>query len=171
MGILQTYYADWDTAMEYVYNKHTHPLEETYWKTRVCISIQDGKKEAYQLDSNYVHHAHCATMEDSVEDAAAAAYMGLRGRRFEDMKEDQYRFLPRQHPQLEWVMMDPQGMDPSTQMMVHFGCELVGKIQRLENQLKAQQETLKRYQQVIDDQRVSHSLIMIYEKLLHKPHP
>ena len=68
-------------------------------------------------------------------------------------------------------MMDPQGMDPTTQMMVHFGCELVGKIQRLEDELKAQQETLKRYQQVIDDQRECLSLPRIYEKLPHKPHP
>ena len=41
MGILQTYYADWDAAVEYVCNEHTHPLEDTYWKTRVCISIRD----------------------------------------------------------------------------------------------------------------------------------
>ena len=68
-------------------------------------------------------------------------------------------------------MMDPQGMDPTTQVMVHFGCELVGKIQRLEDQLKAQQKILKRYQQVIDDQRVSLNLPRIYEKLSHKPRP
>ena len=77
-------------------------------------------------------------MEDSIEDAAAVAYMGLHGRRFDDMKEDQYRFLPRQHPELEWAMMDPQGMDPTTQVMIHFGYELVAKIRRLEDQLKAQ---------------------------------
>ena len=40
MGILETYYGDWDAAVEYVCNEHTHPLEDTYWKTRVCISIQ-----------------------------------------------------------------------------------------------------------------------------------
>jgi len=40
-GILQTYYDDWDATMECVYNEHTHPLEDTYWKTRVCISIKD----------------------------------------------------------------------------------------------------------------------------------
>ena len=74
--------------MEYVYDEHTHPLEDTYWKTRVCISIRDEEKEAYQLDSNYMHHAHRATMEHSIEDAAAEACMGLRGRRFDDMKED-----------------------------------------------------------------------------------
>ena len=68
-------------------------------------------------------------------------------------------------------MLDPHGMDPTTQVMVHFGCELVGKIRRLEDQLKAQQETLKRYQHVIDDQRVSLNLPRIYEKLSHKPRP
>ena len=93
--------------MEYVYNEHTHPLDDTYWKTRVCISIKDEQKGAYQLDSNYARHAHCATMEDSIEDAATVACMGLHGRRFEDMKDDQYRFLPCQHPELEWAMMDP----------------------------------------------------------------
>jgi len=113
-GILQTYYADWEAAMEYVCDEHTHPLEDTYWKTRVCIYIRDEEKEAYLLDSNYVHHAHRATMEDSIEDAVAEAYMGLYGRRFDDMKEDQYQFLPRQHPKLEWAIMDPESMDPTT---------------------------------------------------------
>ena len=110
-------------------------------------------------------------MEDSIEDVAAAACMGLRGRRFEDMKEDQYRFLPRQHPELEWAMMDPQGTDPTTQVTVHFGYESVAKIQRLEDQLKAQQETLKRYRQVIDEQRVCLNLPKMYEELPHKFRP
>ena len=107
-------------------------------------------------------------MEDGIEDAAAEACMGLHGRRFEDMKEDQYQFLPRQHPELEWEMMDPQGMDPTTQVMVHFGCEPVAKIRRLEYQLKAQQETLKRYRQVIDEQMVCLNLPRMYEELPHK---
>ena len=41
MSLLQTYYGDWDAAVEYICNEHTHPLEDTYWKTRVCISIKD----------------------------------------------------------------------------------------------------------------------------------
>ena len=76
--------------MQYVCIERTHPLEDTYWKTRACISIRDEQKEAYQLDSNYAHHAHYATMEDSIEDTAAVACMGLCGRRFEDMKDYQY---------------------------------------------------------------------------------
>jgi len=97
-----------------------HPLEDSYWKTRVCISIRDEQKDAYQLDSNYAHHAHCVTMEDSIEDVAAVACMGLRGRRFDDMKQDQYQFLPRQHFNLGWAIIDPKGTDPTTQVMVNY---------------------------------------------------
>ena len=145
-----------------------HPLEDTYWKTRVCISIRDGEKEAHQLDSNFVHHAHCAIIEDSIEDAAAVACMGLCGRCFDDMNEDQYHFLPRQHPDLAWAIMDPEVIDPTTQVMVHYAYELVDKNRRLEDQLKAQEATLKRYRQVIDEQRVSLNLPRMYEELPHE---
>ena len=80
MGILQTYYADWDAAMEYVCEEHTHPLDDTYWKNRACISIRDEEKEAYQLDASYSHHARRATIEDSIEDTTFEACMGLCGR-------------------------------------------------------------------------------------------
>ena len=63
-------------------------------------------------------------MKDSIEDATAVACKGLRGRRFDDMKEDQYCFLPRQHPDLGWAIMDPEGTDPTTQVMVHYAYEL-----------------------------------------------
>jgi len=43
-------------------------------------------------------------------------------------------------------MMDPQGTDPTTQVMVHFGYESVAKIHRLEDQLKAKQKTIKKHQ-------------------------
>ena len=59
--------------------------------------------------------------------------MGLSGRRFVDMKEDQYRFLPHQDPDLGWAIMDPEGMDPTTQVMVNYAYELVDKNQRLED--------------------------------------
>ena len=67
--------------------------------------------------------------------------------------------------------MDPEGTDPTTQVMVHFAYELVEKNRRLEDQLKAHEESLKWYQQVIDDQRVCLNLQRIYKKLPHKPRP
>ena len=68
-------------------------------------------------------------------------------------------------------MMDPQGTNPTTQVMVHFDYESVAKIRRLEDQLKAQQKTIKRHQQVIDEQRVYLNLSKMYEELPHKPRP
>ena len=62
-------------------------------------------------------------------------------------------------------------MDPTTQAMVHFGFESVSKIHRLEKQLKAQQETIKRHRQVIDEQRVCLNLPKMYEELPHKYRP
>jgi hypothetical protein len=98
VGILIHYYANWNATVEYVCNKYTHPLEDTYWKFRVCIFPRDEEKEAYQLDRNYIHGGHRATMEDSIEDSAFEVSLGLRGRRFDDMKWDNYRFLPHEHP-------------------------------------------------------------------------
>ena len=129
--------------MEYVCNEYTHPLEDTYWKSRVCIYIKDEENGAYQLDTNYSHWGRRATMEDSIQDAAFEACLGLYGRRFDDMKGDQYHFLPRQQPELEWAMMDPEGMDPTTQVMVDFAYDLVEKNRWLEGQLKAQGKSLK----------------------------
>jgi len=67
--------------------------------------------------------------------------------------------------------MDPEGMDPTTQVMVHYACELVDKNRWLEDQLKAQEATLKRYQQIIDEQRVCLNLPRIYEELPYKLRP
>ena len=56
-------------------------------------------------------------------------------------------------------------MDPTTQVMVNYAYELVDKNRRLEDQLKEQEVTLKRYRQVIDKQRVCLNLPRIYEEL------
>jgi len=97
--------------------------------------------------------------------------MGLHGHRFDDMKEDQYRILPHQYLDLGWAIMDPEGTDPTTQVMVNYAYELVDKNRRLEDQLKAQEATLKRYRQVIDEQRVCLNLPRIYEELPHEFRP
>ena len=67
--------------------------------------------------------------------------------------------------------MDPEGMDPTTQVMVHYAYELVGNNRRLKDQLKAQETTPKRYRQVIDEQMVCLNLPRIYEELPHEFRP
>jgi hypothetical protein len=50
VGMLTAYFADWNPAVEYVCWEYTHPLEDTYWKSRASIFPRDEEKEAYQLD-------------------------------------------------------------------------------------------------------------------------
>ena len=52
--------------------------------------------------------------------------------------------------------------------MVNYAYELVDKNRYLEDQLKAQQETLKKYRQVIDEHRVCLNLPRMYEEVPHK---
>ena len=53
-----------------------------------------------------------------MNDVAFEAYMGPRDRCFGDMMDDQFRFLPRHHHELGWAMMKPEGLDPTTVVMV-----------------------------------------------------
>jgi hypothetical protein len=135
----------------------------------VHIFLRDEEKDAYQLDTNYIHGGHCATMEDSMEDVAFEACMGLRRRRFDDMKWDHYRFLPREHLEMGWAMMDPKNLNPIPQVMVDFAYDLMEKNRRLESLVLAQGKSLKRSQQVIHDHRVLLNLPKVYEKLDHQP--
>lgn len=79
VGVLINYYADWNAVVEYVCFKYTHPLEDTYWKTRVSIFSRDEELEAYKLEALYKHHGRRATMEDSMDDAAFEALLDLCG--------------------------------------------------------------------------------------------
>ena len=88
--------------------------------------------------SVYNYRVSHATMKESMDDAAFEAYMGLRARHFGDIMEDQFRFLPRYHHELGWAMMKPEGLDPTTVLMVNFAYELMKRNERLEEELKAQ---------------------------------
>ena len=72
-----------------------------------------------------------------MEDAAYEACMVYRARRFEKMKEDPFRFLPRCDPKKEgWEMMEPQGLDTTTKAMVCFAREILQKNDVLKEELE-----------------------------------
>jgi hypothetical protein len=112
VGMLAAYFADWNPIVEYVCWEYTHPLEDAYWKSRASIFPRDEEKGAYQLDMMYSHMGHRATMEASIEDAAFEACMGLRYLRFDSMKHDVHRYLPRAHPILGWAMIYQVQLEP-----------------------------------------------------------
>ena len=169
MGLLQAYNSDMETAVEYFFEENKHPLEDTYWKSRVCISVWDEAKRAFRVYSVYNHRVSHATMKESMDDAAFEAYMGLHARRFWDMMEDQFQFLPCYQHELGWAMMKP--LDPTTVVMVNFAHELMKRNERLEEELKAQKEAHKRSQKMVDDYRESLKMSRMYEKLPRDPLP
>jgi hypothetical protein len=83
-------------------------------------------------------HKGCqATKEDSIEDAAFEACMGLRYLRFDSIKNDVHCYLPRAHPVLGWAMMDPVRLDPIPRVMVNFVYDMMERKMQLEEMMKA----------------------------------
>jgi hypothetical protein len=171
VGMLTDYFADWHPAVEYVCWEYTHPLEDTYWKARASIFAHKEDKGAYQLDRMFSHVGHRATIEDSIEDAAFEACMGLRYLRFNLMKHDIHRFFPRAHPELGWAMTDPVQLEPLPRVMVDFVYDMMDRKLQLEEMVKAQGKTIKRCQATIDELRANQGMPKIYETLEHEPLP
>ena len=103
-----------------------------------------------------------------MEDAANEACMIYRAQRFEKMKEDQFRFLPRCDLEKEgWGMMEPQGLDTTTKVMVHFAREILQKNDVLKEELEKEKEKKARKWVVrqLDEYRTQLKMPKIYEKL------
>jgi hypothetical protein len=102
-------------------------------------------------------------MEASIEDAAFKACMGLHYLRFDSMKHDVYRYLPRAHHVLGWAMMDPVQLELVPRVMVNFVYDMMERKLQLEEMVKAQGKTIKRCQKTTDDFRANQGLARIYE--------
>ena len=68
-------------------------------------------------------------------------------------------------------MMKPEGLDPTTVVMVNSAHELMKRNEQLEEELKAQKEAHKWSQKMVDDYRESLKLPRMYEKLPRDPLP
>ena len=126
MTVLVCYYSDLYPTVQYHCTEYRHPHEATYWKRDLFVTAWDEDRKARRVETSHTHLVSHATMEESMEDAAYEAYMIYCARRFEKMKEDPFRFLPRCDPKKEgWEMMELQGLDTTTKAMVHFAREIV----------------------------------------------
>jgi hypothetical protein len=110
-------------------------------------------------------------MEESMDDVAFEAYKVLHAQRFKDMAGDQYRYLPCYRRETGWAMLEPEGEDPMTKVMVNFAYELMRWNERLEDELMAQKEATARSQRMLDDYRVNLDMPIMYEKLRKEPLP
>ena len=171
VGMLENYFSDWDGVVEYSCIEYTHPLENTYWKSKVLIFPKDVEKDAYLKDRGYRHDGHRATMEESMEEAAFTACLFLREQRFGNMRWDIHRYLPRLDPEQGWGMLEPTDLDPVSRVMVYFAHEMVEKHLKLQDMVIAQGKALKRCYKMIDDHREREGQPKIYGKLDYEPRP
>jgi hypothetical protein len=68
-------------------------------------------------------------------------------------------------------MLELEGEDPTTKVMVNFAYELMRRNGRLEDELLAQKEATTRSQRMLDDYRVNLDMPRMYEKLRKEPLP
>jgi hypothetical protein len=95
--------------------------------------------------------------------------MGLRYLRFDSMKHNIHRYLPRAHPDLGWAMMDPVQLEPLPRVMLNFVYDMMERKLQLEEMVKAQGKTIKRCQAMIDELQANQGMAKIYETLEHEP--
>ena len=72
-----------------------------------------------------------------MEDAAQDAYIYYHGRRFEAMKEDHFRFLPRNDHESVWQVLAPPESDPTLEATVQHVHAMQGVDEEVKEELRA----------------------------------
>jgi hypothetical protein len=112
--MLAEYYPDFAASVKYYCVEHKHPVEATYWKTNVIITTWNNTDQSQDVVTTHSHRSRRASAYDGMEDAAQEAYLHYHGRRFEDMQDNRYRYLPRYDlKEKTWAVLAPSASDPT----------------------------------------------------------
>jgi len=79
-----------------------------------------------------------------MEDAAQDDYIYYHGRRFEAMKEDRFRFLPRNDHEGNWQVLVPPESDPTLEATVRHVHAMQGVDEEVKGELRASQRAERR---------------------------
>ena len=93
--VLDDYYPDQHASTNYHCAEYQHPLEATFWKVELVVTAWNDIKNGHEVETVHRATARRAHALDGMEDAAQDAYIYYHGRRFKAMREDRFRFLPR----------------------------------------------------------------------------
>jgi hypothetical protein len=163
--MLAEYYPEFAASVKYYCAEHTHPVEATYWKTNVIITAWNNTDQSQNVVTTHSPRARRASAYDSMEDAAQAAYLHYHGRRFEDMQDDRYRYLPRYDSREKtWAVLAPPASDPTLDTTVRHLSAMQEVNEALREELRAAQKSEKRLQNQIDEMAVQLGQPTIYKK-------
>jgi hypothetical protein len=87
-----------------------------------------------------------------MEDATQEVYLYYHGHRFEAMKEDCYRFLPRHNPEERtWAVLAPSAADLTLDTTVRHVSAMQEANEALKEELRVAQKFEKHLQKQVDD--------------------
>jgi hypothetical protein len=143
--MLAEYYPDFAAQVKYYCMEYKHSVEENYWKNRIIITAWNSADDSHEIETHHSHRAKRANAYDSMEDAMLEAYVNYHGRRFYDMQENCYRFLPRHdHEDKTWVVLTPSVADPTMDTTVQHLCATHVENEALKEELRMAQKSAKR---------------------------
>jgi hypothetical protein len=93
--MLQDYYANLNTDIQYYCAEYTHPTKATYWKTDLIVNVWKDDKNGRVVNTVHGHTSKRAEAFDSMEDAAREAFEYYHGLRYEAMEAGRFKYLPR----------------------------------------------------------------------------
>ena len=94
-----------------------------------------GKVELVVIAWNDIKNAH--EVETVHSATAKRAYIYYHGRRFEAMKEDLFRFLPRNDHEGNWQVLAPPESDPTLEATVQHVHAMEGVDEEVKGELRA----------------------------------
>ena len=100
--VLDDYFTDLHASINYYCAEYQHPLEATFWKVELVVTTWNDIKNAHEVETVHSATARWAYALDGMEDATQDAYIYYHGRHFDSMKEDRFRFLPRNDHEGNW---------------------------------------------------------------------
>jgi cytoplasmic iron level regulating protein YaaA (DUF328/UPF0246 family) len=113
--MLQDYYADLNTDIQYYCAEYTHPTKATYWKSELTVTVWKDDKNGRVVNTVHGHTSKRAEAFDSMEDTAREAYEYYHGLLYEAMEADRFRYLPRYDVQKkDWVVIVSTALLPWT---------------------------------------------------------
>ena len=118
-------------------------------------------------------HGHFTKREDvyaSMEAAAEKAYTNYHGKRYEQMRNDQFRYLPREDQDGSWVMTDPGNVNTTMEATVIHAHTLKRANDDLQQEVYLVHRAWKRAQEEIDSLRDQLGLPPRFKKLYKDGH-
>lgn len=165
VGMLGEYYPDLHAKVKYYCAEYTHPTEATYWKTEVTVTAWSDARDGKVVDTIHGHTSRRAAVLDSMEDAAQEAYIHYHGRRYEAMKEDRFRYLPRYlESEGDWVITNPEDSYPTLDATARHVHALKMENEDLKVELRDAHRAGRRFQKEIDALRAQLEMPPLYKK-------